>query len=45
MAVDLDNHYKNISKEDIDYVVEKLVVIVKKLREISPLRRSAKESK
>ena len=36
---------KNISKDDIDYVVEKLVVIVKKLREISPLRRSAKESK
>ena len=36
---------KNVSKEDIDYAVEKLVVIVKKLREISPLRKSTKEAK
>lgn len=36
---------KNISKNDVDYVVEKLVGIVKKLREISPLRKSTKESK
>lgn len=36
---------KNISKDDIDYVVDKLVTIVKKLREISPLRKSTKESK
>ena len=36
---------KNISKEDVDYVVEKLTGIVKKLREISPLRKTTKESK
>lgn len=31
---------RNITKEEIDYVVEKLVKIVKKLREISPLHIS-----
>ena len=31
---------KNITKEDIDYVVEKLEEIVKKLRAISPLKKS-----
>lgn len=36
---------KNISKDDVDYVVDKLVTIVKKLREISPLRKSTKEGK
>ena len=36
---------KNVTKADIDYVVDKLVVIVKKLREISPLRKSMKEGK
>ena len=36
---------RNVSKADIDYVVEKLVVIVKKLREVSPLRKSTKEAK
>ena len=38
---------KNITREEIDYVVEKLVKIVKKLREISPLHISVveKESK
>lgn len=36
---------KNVTKDDIDYVVDKLAVIVKKLREISPLRKSTKESK
>jgi cysteine desulfurase len=36
---------KNISKEDVDYVVDKLVSIVKKLRDISPLRKTTKESK
>ena len=36
---------KNVTKEDVDYVVEKLVNIVKKLREVSPLRKSTKESK
>ena len=28
---------KNLTKEDIDYTVEKLVEVVKKLRAISPL--------
>ena len=32
---------KNITKEDIDYVVEKLEDIVKKLRAISPLTKSS----
>ena len=37
---------KNVSKEDIDYVVEELVKAVKKLREISPLNKSVvKEDK
>ena len=36
---------KNISKDDVDYVIDKLVTIVKKLREISPLRKSTKEGK
>ena len=36
---------RNVSKADIDYVVEKLVTIVKKLREVSPLRKSTKEAK
>lgn len=36
---------KNITKDDVDYVVEKLVDIVKKLREISPLRKTNKEAK
>lgn len=37
---------KNVSKVDIDYVVEKIASFVKKLREVSPLRKSsAKESK
>ena len=36
---------KNVTKADIDYVVDKLVIIVKKLREISPLRKSMKEGK
>lgn len=36
---------KNVSKEDCDYVIDKLTVLVKKLREVSPLRRSTKESK
>ena len=36
---------KNTTKEDIDYVVEKLASIVKKLREISPLRKTTKEAK
>ena len=36
---------KNVTKEDIEYVVDKLVDIVKKLREVSPLRKSTKESK
>lgn len=36
---------KNTTKEDIDYVVEKLANIVKKLREISPLRKTTKEAK
>ena len=31
--------------DKLDYVVDKLAVIVKKLREISPLRKSTKESK
>ena len=34
---------RNIKKEDIDYVVDKLVVLVKKLRELSPLRKSSKD--
>ncbi len=38
---------KNLTKDDLDYVVEKLVVAVKKMREISPLHISvvAKEDK
>lgn len=37
---------KNVSKADIDYVVDKIAGMVKKLREISPLRKSsAKEGK
>ncbi len=32
---------KNISREEIDYVVEKLVAIVKKLRSMSPLTKSS----
>lgn len=36
---------KNITKEDVDFVVDKLVEIVKKLREISPLRKSNKGDK
>lgn len=38
---------KNVTKEDVDYVVEKLAMAVKKLREISPLHISVveKESK
>ena len=36
---------KNVTKDDIDFVVDKLVIIVKKLREISPLRKSTKEGK
>lgn len=31
---------KNVTKEDVDYVVEKLVKIVKTLRELSPVRAS-----
>ncbi len=34
---------RNIKKEDIDFVVDKLVVLVKKLRELSPLRKSSKD--
>lgn len=36
---------KNVTKEDVDYCVEELVRIVKKLRDISPLSRSVKEDK
>lgn len=36
---------RNVTREDVDYVVEKMVDIVKKLREISPLRKSSKEAK
>ena len=36
---------KNIKKDDIDKVVETLVQLVKKLRELSPLRKSTKEGK
>lgn len=37
---------KSVSKDDIDFVVEKITFYVKKLRELSPLRRSsAKEGK
>ncbi len=34
---------RNIKKEDIDYVVDKLVILVKRLRELSPLRKSSKD--
>ena len=36
---------RNVTREDVDYVVEKMVDMVKKLREISPLRKSSKEAK
>ena len=36
---------RNVTKDDIDYVVDKMIGIVKKLREASPLRRSTKEAK
>ena len=36
---------RNVTKDDIEYVVEKMTGIVKKLREVSPLRKSTKEAK
>ena len=37
---------KNVTKDDLDFVVEKVASYVKKLREVSPLRRSStKEGK
>lgn len=36
---------RNVTRDDVDYVVDKMVDIVKVLREISPLRKSSKEAK
>ncbi len=36
---------KNINKVDVDNMVETFVVLIKKLRELSPLRKSTKENK
>lgn len=36
---------KNLSKEDIDYTVEKLVEVVNRLRSISPIKKSKKGGK
>jgi len=36
---------KNISKEDVDYTIEKLIQVVNRLRSISPIKKSTKGGK